>query len=1315
MLSVVITVIVVIILSTIIIRGSSKSIYQAGENKIMQEITEVKKGVDTVRLANAKTGKTDEENINKGFIKVRVENPPENFVSFDEDKLTGYVVDLSVIDYEKLESGRGYLTLMKDDVVTFDKDDVYIYDNAGKVYYCKGYQIGDGDVSYTADNENRKDGPIVEVISTNNGVIKVKVTPIYGGEISSVIIGTKRATTSDGTNFELPVNKNGSYKIIATEEGGNSTVKVVDVGDLEESASGIATLKEVYINGKETFTNNRVATLHIDAENAAYMSISQAGLITPSPTDLGKWRKYESEISITLREGTNKIYVWCKNADDVPTDYKMAEIILDSTPPTREAPTYIIDGFKILVYCQQTDEISENLDIEYGFRGENGSTYVWQEAETILDVEPGQKYVLVTKATDEAGNTSESRSVLTDAIMTIPSDIKMKATPSEGWATRVTVEIEYPDTYGVQGFQNLYRIDGGEWKEVTSNRAQMTIIKNSKIEAVVSVKPNGQDVKLGEIKVLNIDNIDRVDPYIHDVEDIGPYRQDGFDIRAKVNDSESGLVAWTVTTSKDAPTTWDNTFESTTETIQMAYRVDVNDIYYFWAKDAGNNIGYVPIEVTNIDLYDPVISTFNIAYGTGEATLTFKAIDEELGINGYAFMIGQNATPSASDWIDIEQTITECTWTELVNENNYYSIWVRDVSGRISHIEKYVRVKYNLTYDYKTNDGDSISIANQKIIVPCNSNADLSPTAEKEYTSFVGWNTAANAKSALSSLRIGDPTSNQEDVTLFAIFKWEDVIYFSKSTESIIWELNLTISKLIPTSTLQYSFDNSSWTNYTSDILITKNGTVYARTLINGEVVKTGQISITNICENHTFSAATCNAESRCTKCNKYGGPKLEHVIGSYYVTTPATCTAKGMQRRNCVLNCGYYETMEYGPNGHTWGEYSTTTSANCVAKGVKTRVCSVCDATENADIPINSSNHKGPLTTTVTTQPGCTTAGSQNIICSACTKLVRTESISSTGHNYVGPTCTEIGVCQNCGGTQAALGHNWSASTPPRKCYRCGLEENLVPQAIYTSNGALTFANVALQSVGGTYNGSTINAVYTGFENGDRPWASDREKFTSVYVDSSFKSVQVKSVAYWFFRFYNCSYLDVTNLDVSLCTNMAEVFSETGMYVTSTFRIVGLENWNTANVTDFGAMFWYAGEGASTFDIGDLSGWNTSKATNTAAMFRCAGASAKTFNIGDISGWDMSNNTNIHCMFHSAGEAASSWYVGPIGNWNMSNVQNMRSVFYYIGTNASFSLDLRGWNCSSVVEADTKFDRGASSKVIDPYWSYYGVTLEQV
>ena len=34
-----------------------------------------------------------------------------------------------------------------------------------------------GDLSYTVEDDKRKDGPIIDVISTDNGVIKLKVTP----------------------------------------------------------------------------------------------------------------------------------------------------------------------------------------------------------------------------------------------------------------------------------------------------------------------------------------------------------------------------------------------------------------------------------------------------------------------------------------------------------------------------------------------------------------------------------------------------------------------------------------------------------------------------------------------------------------------------------------------------------------------------------------------------------------------------------------------------------------------------------------------------------------------------------------------------------------------------------------------------------------------------------------------------------------------------------------------------------------------------------------------------------------------------------
>ena len=1060
MVSVVITIIVVIILASVVVTNSSQSIYQAGDSKMKQQITEVKKGIDTVRLANAKSGKTDEDTINAGFIKVRVVNPPETFVSFDEDQLTGYAVDLSTIDYEKLEIGRGYMSLMKGDIVTFDEDDVFLYDGAGKVFYAKGYQVGDGDPTYTGEDEDRKEPPKIEVISTVMGVIKLKVTPVYGGEISSVTVGIQKATTNDGLNFETTVNKNGSYKVVATEEGGNSGVLIVDVADIDETANPHANLKEVYINEKEKYTNKQLAVLHIDAENAEYMSISQNGLNTPNAADLAKWRAYEPQTNITLKEGLNQVYVWCKNIDNVPTSYKFAEITLDSIAPTRDEPSYVMNGFQILMTCNQRDETSEELTVRYGYKRVDETEYKWQDSQIIVDVDPGAKYMLVTEATDGAGNTSISRSVTTEEVLSLPDNINITATPATGWATRVQVVIEYPDTYGVSPYENLYRVDGGEWKKATSNRVSMTVIKNSKIEAVVSAKLNGQDTKMGKIKVLNVRNIDRVDPYIHDFETVEGYVQSGYDFKAKVYDKESGLVAWTVTQSKEVPTTWSNEFETTTDTVDITYRVEENGVYYIWAKDAGGNFGYMGVEVTNIDLFDPIITSYEITYGNAEATLTVKAIDEKLGLAAYAFIKGQNKTPTASDWQTIQQTTASYTMTSKVgfDQDDYYSIWVKDVSGRTAYVQKYVKVTYNVNYIYYDidNTGKNSTQHMSTVKLGCNSSVDLSKTVSRKYSQFIGWNTDPNAKTKIDSLGIGDPTTGQEDVTIYAVFRYTDIISFAKSNNKLTYELYITISKVTPFTTLQYSYDGTTWTNYTERLYITKNLTVRARTMYNNEVIAENVANVSNICMNHTFSEATCTADSVCIKCGKFNGAALGHNMGSYYVTVAATCTTAGTERRDCsrinqcgnyetrptsalghsmgsyyvtsyatctgtgtkrsdCSRCSHYDTDSYGPNGHSWGSWNATSTATCVDSGSRARSCSSCGASQSESTGKDSSNHVGNLLQTTSG------AGANRVriySCESCGAEISRVAIptSSTGSSSSGGTSS--GGTSSGGGT---------------------------------------------------------------------------------------------------------------------------------------------------------------------------------------------------------------------------------------------------------------------------------------------------------
>ena len=73
------------------------------------------------------------------------------------------------------------------------------------------------------------------------------------------------------------------------------------------------------------------------------------------------------------------------------------------------------------------------------------------------------------------------------------------------------------------------------------------------------------------------------------------------------------------------------------------------------------------------------------------------------------------------------------------------------------------------------------------------------------------------------------------------------------------------------------------------------------------------------------------------------------HAFGDWTVTTPATCTADGVETRSCA--CGETETRTIPATGHTFGDWTVTTPATCTADGVETRSCA-CGKTETRTIP---------------------------------------------------------------------------------------------------------------------------------------------------------------------------------------------------------------------------------------------------------------------------------------------------------------------------------------------------------------------------
>lgn len=109
----------------------------------------------------------------------------------------------------------------------------------------------------------------------------------------------------------------------------------------------------------------------------------------------------------------------------------------------------------------------------------------------------------------------------------------------------------------------------------------------------------------------------------------------------------------------------------------------------------------------------------------------------------------------------------------------------------------------------------------------------------------------------------------------------------------------------------------------------------------------------------------------------------------------------------------------ETGPcTTHTWGEYVETSAATCKDFGTKTRTCTVCGATEKANV------ERMPHTYTETVEPPtCTEKGKTIRVCSVCGDTYEVPGDSALGHDYqstvTAPTCTAKGYtsykCSRC------------------------------------------------------------------------------------------------------------------------------------------------------------------------------------------------------------------------------------------------------------------------------------------------------------
>ncbi len=259
--------------------------------------------------------------------------------------------------------------------------------------------------------------------------------------------------------------------------------------------------------------------------------------------------------------------------------------------------------------------------------------------------------------------------------------------------------------------------------------------------------------------------------------------------------------------------------------------------------------------------------------------------------------------------------------------------------------------------------------------------------------------------------------------------------------------------------------------------------------------------------------------------------------------------------------------------------------------------------------------------------------------------------------------------------------------------------------------DSSLNFYYGAQPSVGDEYDGKTVTNVYEGFDtasayskNSSVPWNGVASTVTSVVFDESFKNVQPKALAYWFYNFTNAEFYGLGNIDTSNVTSLAYMFSG----CTSFTNVDGISGWNTSNVTTTAHAFAHC-ESISSLDVSE---WDTSKVSNMEQTF----AYCYSLTSIDVTGFVTSTATAINGMLRQEESLTEIEIIG----WDTSNVTASNAFIRNSGKLKTIYVD-QDWNLDKVTNSANMFLRcdslvgGRGTKCLDSDGNVYGDGSDEV
>ncbi len=861
MISLVATIIILLIITTLVFTRTSTLPGEATYAKFVQEMTNVQTGVYNKRIENAQSGDS-EETINSGFTKVNIVNPPMDFQSFDNDEgqITGYLVGLNIIEYDNAEYGRAYAkTLLNplnesgDYEVIFNKDDVYVFDATGDVYYAKGIEYNSNKIYSLANAsaysiQSTEDGPIIANIVVTSGELangnktnaKAKIIisafPRTTGARLTAMVRTVEATLENDGTYATQVSRNGTYTIVVTEENGGRTVAKVNVTGIIENIKPPTNLSMI-INSGDPSTQYQRVNIKVRADGAQKMIIAKNNPLKPNSTDV-RWEEYIEEIpeyNLGTIEGRITLYAWFMDEFSNVTDTMVkASIIYDGTPPTKDMPTLVATGPHIIVTSNQTDRVSSKEYLlsatVYGYReyseygGYEESDYpTWYSSKLIGGLQNNKTYQVVTKTVDEAGN--ESMSDPTQIKVSYDYEIVFDLNQGIGTVPNVYASEDEAITMPSEEQQRIgYRFIGWSLdREATVLTPEKIITKGGTYLPKSSDVTSGLTIKFYAIWEARNDIFYTINHYVEDLNNPGTYEE----IPRLIEEKEDGVTGREIIVQPKTTDGFEGFLLNSVKSKPLSQEIDGNGTTIF-------NLYY------NRSKYDLTVTAENgVALG-GKADVIYEEILQldSTANTGYEFSRWEL---QRAQELGLPQE-TENFLDGVNNPNTRFKMVSRDEVAKAVYIAR----KYKITYYLK---GGIIDGANPVEYTKETESFTLINPTKLGYT-FTGWIGTDIEEPQLEVTLAPNEMIRFEDREYTATYTpAEDLLTMTATPSSYTNKtVRVTARCLDPELTIEHKVgENGTWERYVSTIEVEYNTTVYSRVLEEGVIVDQETLVVNNI------------------------------------------------------------------------------------------------------------------------------------------------------------------------------------------------------------------------------------------------------------------------------------------------------------------------------------------------------------------------------------------------------------------------------------------------------------------------------------